>query len=245
MHPRARGRNQVCGRALRKTRITFMAGTLALVLFGVGVQGAAVSAPPKLQEAAADPSNAALDHHDNLEYDAARKELDAWLSGHPADLRAVTLNFLWIGLALLIVLPACRARAAGQEEQEVRSTILKAMANWSALDADSNAAYYTSSDGAVFFDFTPMQYVGWETYKNEIKKVQESIRNFTISVNDDLSVKVVGPVAWAHATWKMDFDYKDGTHRHLEGRLTEVLEKQGGKWKIVHEHASVPMPPEP
>ena len=38
----------------------------------------------------------------------------------------------------------------------------------------------------------------------------------------------------------MDFHYKDGTTRHLEGRLTEVLEKLQGKWKIVHEHVSVP-----
>lgn len=154
------------------------------------------------------------------------------------------MNFLWIGLALLTVLPVPYAIGAGKDEQEVRTTILKAMANWSALDADSNAAYYTSSDRAVFFDFTPMQYVGWQTYLNEIKKVQKPIRNFKISLNDDLSVRVVGPVAWAHATWKMDFDYKDGTRRHVEGRLTEVLEKQHGKWKIVHEHASVPTPPE-
>ena len=90
-----------------------------------------------------------------------------------------------------------------------------------------------------------MQYVGWETYKNEIKKVQESIRDFKIMLNDDLDVRVVGKVAYAHATWKMDFVFKDGTRRRLEGRLTEVLEKEKGKWKIVHEHASVPAPSGP
>jgi len=131
---------------------------------------------------------------------------------------------------------------AERDQQVVRSTILKAMENWSGLQADANEAYYTTSDKAVFFDFTPMQYVGWETYKNEIKKVQESIKEFKIILNDDLTVHVTGKVAWATATWKMDFQFKDGTTRHLEGRLTEVLEKQKGKWKIVHEHASVPSP---
>jgi ketosteroid isomerase-like protein len=147
-----------------------------------------------------------------------------------------------MGLSLL---PIENVPAANKEEREVRATILKAMENWSALDADANAAYYTSSDRAVFFDFTPMQYVGWKTYMNEIKKVQESIRNFKIALNDDLSVRVLGRAAWAHCTWKMDFEFKDGTRRHLEGRLTEVLEKQKGVWKIVHEHASVPLPPSP
>jgi ketosteroid isomerase-like protein len=140
------------------------------------------------------------------------------------------------------LLPIRNGRAGDQDEQEVRATILKAMENWSQLDADANAAYYTSSDRAVFFDFTPMEYVGWETYKSEIKKAQETIGNFKIALNDDLTVKVVGKVAWAHCTWRMDFEYTDGSSRHLEGRLTEVLEKQNGAWKIVHEHASVPTP---
>jgi PhnB protein len=146
-------------------------------------------------------------------------------------------------LILFSLVPIQSVFAATKDERDVRATILKAMENWSRLDADANAAYYTSSDHAVFFDFTPMQYVGWKTYVNEIKKAQESIRTFKIVLNDDLSVKVVGGAAWAHCTWKMDFDYKDGTQRHLEGRLTEVLEKQNGAWKIVHEHASVPTSP--
>jgi len=116
------------------------------------------------------------------------------------------------------------------------------MRNWSRLDADANQVYYTSSDRAVFFDFTPMQYVGWITYSNEIKKVQESIRKFKITLKDDLAVHVMEGMAYAHGTWKMDFVFTEGSRRHLHGRLTEVLEKRKGKWIIVHEHASVPTP---
>jgi ketosteroid isomerase-like protein len=150
-----------------------------------------------------------------------------------------------IPIAMLLGCLVCAQAvgAATKDEIEVRQVIVKAMENWSALDADANQAYYTSSDRAVFFDFTPMQYVGWETYKNEIKKVQDSIKEFKIVLNDDLTVHVSGKTGWATATWKMDFHFKDGTRRHLEGRLTEILEKQRGKWKIVHEHASVPAAP--
>jgi ketosteroid isomerase-like protein len=128
-----------------------------------------------------------------------------------------------------------------REARAVRRVIVSAMNNWSRLDADANQAFYTSSDQAVFFDFTPMQYVGWETYASEIKKVQESIRKFKITLRDDLKVNVRGRMAYAHGTWKMDFLFTDGSAKHLEGRLTEVLEKQVGKWRIVHEHASVPV----
>jgi ketosteroid isomerase-like protein len=152
------------------------------------------------------------------------------------------LRFRWVALFVLSLLSIQNVFAATKDERDVRATILKAMENWSRLDADANAAYYTSSDRAVFFDFTPMEYVGWEKYKAEIEKAQETIRHFQILLNDDLVVKVVGKIAWAHCTWKMDFDYKDGSARHLEGRLTEILEKQNAVWKIVHEHASVPTP---
>ena len=150
-------------------------------------------------------------------------------------MRDVMWGFVFCGLPF-----AGKARAADKQEEEIRAVILKAMENWSALNAEANEAYYTSSERAVFFDFTPMQYIGWETYKNEIKKVQESIKEFKITLNDDLTVHVAGQLAWATATWEMDFLSRDGKTQHLEGRLTEVLEEQKGKWKIVHEHASVP-----
>jgi ketosteroid isomerase-like protein len=134
------------------------------------------------------------------------------------------------------------ASQVSRDVSEVWRIIFAAMKNWSELRADANQAYYTSSDQAVFFDFTPMQYVGWETYSTEIKKIQGSIKQFKITLNDDLAVRVLGRMACAHGTWKMDFVFTDGSRRHLEGRLTEVLEKQKGKWIIVHEHASVPTP---
>lgn len=134
------------------------------------------------------------------------------------------------------------ASNSSRDAREVRRIILTAMKNWSDLDADANQKYYTASEEAVFFDFTPMQYVGWETYSNEIKKVQDFIRKFKITLMDDLTVRVQGRIAYVHGTWKMDFEFKDGSRKHLEGRLTEILEKQKGKWFIVHEHASVPTP---
>jgi len=146
------------------------------------------------------------------------------------------------GLVLCICLAAASgALAADKEVAQIRETILKAMENWSALNAEANEGLYTKSERAIFFDFTPMQYVGWQTYKAEIDRVTESIREFKITLNDDLTVHRRGHVAWATSTWKMHFHFKDGKIRNIEGRLTEVLEKIRGKWVIVHEHASVPL----
>ena len=129
---------------------------------------------------------------------------------------------------------------SNRDSHQVRHVIFAAMKNWSELDAEANRVYYTSSNKAVFFDFTPMQYVGWKTYIGEIKKVQETIRRFRITLNDDLAVRVHGTMAYAHGTWKMNFVFTNGSRKRLAGRLTEILVKRKGKWIIVHEHASVP-----
>jgi len=62
----------------------------ALVSLSPGLVAGARGMPG--QASASDPLEVALDHFRNLEYDAARKELTAWLGQHPTDLRA--LNYL-------------------------------------------------------------------------------------------------------------------------------------------------------
>jgi ketosteroid isomerase-like protein len=36
--------------------------------------------------------------------------------------------------------------------------------------------------------------------------------------------------------------FKDGKTEEIDARHTAIWEKRGGKWLIVHEHVSVPMP---
>ena len=63
---------------------------LALVSLSPGRAARAQARPGQVSASA--PLEVALDHFRNLEYDAARKELEAWLGQHPTDLRA--LNYL-------------------------------------------------------------------------------------------------------------------------------------------------------
>jgi ketosteroid isomerase-like protein len=130
--------------------------------------------------------------------------------------------------------------AADQAEQDIRATILKSAEGWSTLNPDNNDALYTSSDKAVFFDVAPMEYTGWAAYKDGFKKAFAGFKTFKLALNDDLAVHHGRTLGWATVTWKADGQTKDDKAAHLEGRATLVLEKQGGKWKIVHEHYSVP-----
>ncbi len=150
-------------------------------------------------------------------------------------MRNILWTSLWCGLLL-----SSTGWAADKAEQDIRATVLKSAEGWSTLNPDNNDAIYTSSARAVFFDVAPMEYIGWTAYKEGFKKAFAGFKSFKLSLNDDLAVHHAGDLGWATVTWKADGQTKDDKAAHLEGRATLVLQEQGGKWKIIHEHYSVP-----
>ena len=144
------------------------------------------------------------------------------------------------GVLFLSFLLASSAQAADSETAAIRATIVKAYENWGALNPDANDALYSAQEGVAWYDISPMQYKGWADYKAGVKKLFEGFKDLTFTIGDDFAVTRVGKVAWVTLTWKAVAHLKDGKELHLEGRGTAVLQKQKGKWIIVHEHVSVP-----
>ena len=143
-----------------------------------------------------------------------------------------------LGSALL----AASAMAADSDEQAIRSVLAKATENWSAMNVDANDAYYAADAGAAWFDLAPLKYAGWAEYKAGVKKVFGGFESLSLKLNDDLMVQRRGKMAWATYTFTTELKMKDGKSEKGVGRGTDVLEKRGGKWVIVHEHVSFPAP---
>jgi ketosteroid isomerase-like protein len=57
----------------------------------------------------------------------------------------------------------------------------------------------------------------------------------------DLSITVVGDIAYGHKIQHGHFTAKDGTKSELVVRVTDVYRRISGKWLIVQEHVSVPV----
>jgi len=80
---------------------------------------------------------------------------------------------------------------------------------------------------------------GWNDYRNthlgpELKEFKNTKYAFS-----DMKVKTSGNLAYA--TFKYTLSADMGTRKVNSGGLgTAVLEKQGGKWRIVHWHSSAP-----
>ncbi len=137
---------------------------------------------------------------------------------------------------------AANALAADADEQAIRSILSKATENWSAMNPDANDAYYAPDAQAVWFDITPLKYSGWGEYKAGVKKVFAGFQSLSFKLNDDLAVQRRGKVAWATYTFSTEIRMKDGKAEKGEGRGTDIIEKRGAKWMIVHEHISFPAP---
>lgn len=154
-------------------------------------------------------------------------------------MRRIIFGTLLAGLMLVALAPA---RGAGKEEQNVHETIQKIFANWSSLNVASNDGYYAPDAQLAFFDIAPMKYDNWAAYKEGSQRMLSAFKEFSLRPTSDLAIHVSGKMAWVTGTWTADATTKDGKAEHMEGRFTDIFEKRGGKWIVIHEHFSLPAP---
>ena len=128
-------------------------------------------------------------------------------------------------------------------EAEFKPIIQRYYAAWSNLNTDEPAQFYAKDPELVFFDVAPFQYKGWSEYKAGVQKnFFDPAVSAKLIPNDDLKAKRRGNVAWTTITFHLSAKLKDGNSMELDGRHTAIWEKRSGKWLIVHEHISAPLP---
>jgi ketosteroid isomerase-like protein len=150
-------------------------------------------------------------------------------------MRKLTASFAVLALAV-------SAMASDTATGEFKQLIDQYWKAWSTLDPDKPAVMYVQNADAVFYDITPLKYNGWNEYKEGVKKLFATAASASFAANDDLKVTRKGNIAWTTSTFHGTINRKDGKTMQLQGRHTAIWEKRGGKWLIVHEHVSAPLP---
>ena len=160
--------------------------------------------------------------------------------------RFVTL--LWASVLTVSDLVALAApvhaadSAAARDKAAIEALEARFAAAFTAKDVNAIMSVYEAGPGLFVFDVTPpRQHVGWTDYKADwedtFKTTPGPIR-FSIS---DLSVTVVGPVAYGHSIQRVLFTRANGSKGDLIVRVSDVYRKVHGRWLIVQEHVSVPV----
>ena len=149
-------------------------------------------------------------------------------------------------LACVSVVPAMADKVSTAETAEFKALVDKCAAAWATLKPDNVAPLYAKDADLVYFDLAPLKYTGWAEYDKGVRQVFASFETLALTPGTDLKVSKSGKVAWTtgtmHATAKMK-----GTTApmELDARQTLIWEKREGKWVIIHEHLSAPLPPGP
>ena len=131
--------------------------------------------------------------------------------------------------------------AAPSDKTQIETLEKQFSAAFQAKDVAKIMSFY-AAEGLFVFDVTPpREYVGWAAYKKDWDGLFAGIVGpvkFSVS---DLSVTVVGPVAYGHSIQSVHWTGKNGKAGDMVVRVTDVYRKIGGKWLIVQEHVSVPV----
>ena len=149
-------------------------------------------------------------------------------------------------LALIMVVAAsaqAKKATAKSLEAEFRAMIAQYYTAWSTLNPDNAAKYYAKDADIVFYDVAPLKYNAWVEYKaGVIKAFTETMSSGKLTPNDDLKITQRGNIVWTTVTFHLSAQPKAGGSMELDCRHTAIWEKRGGKWLIVHEHVSAPIP---
>jgi ketosteroid isomerase-like protein len=154
---------------------------------------------------------------------------------------------LAIVIALLVTSPASarakRTAAKPATDAEFKKMIDEYYTAWSTLNPDNAAKYYAKDADIVFYDVAPLKYNAWGEYRaGVIKDFTEPMSSGKLTPNDDLKVTRRGTIVWTTVTFHLSAKPKAGGAMELDCRHTAIWEKRGGKWLIVHEHVSAPLP---
>jgi uncharacterized protein (TIGR02246 family) len=129
------------------------------------------------------------------------------------------------------------------EMQEVKTVIDRFGRLWEDEDMDAFADLIAHDDDMIVIGTDDAEYViGYEQFKTAREEQFTSYENVEYNIYDQsIKLSESGDVAWFAETFDL-FLLAQGEPVSLEGiRLTGVLEKRDGDWKIVQLHTSVPV----
>ena len=157
-------------------------------------------------------------------------------SATAASPRAFGLCFA-IALTLSCTAPGDKAEDAKAAKDAIRQQIAKYTAALDAADIDlASQVWRTSAE--VSFIHPAGHAHGWEEVKGIYNFFGSLFSERKLTVRD-VSVHVNGETAWAEFYWHFAAKQsKDGSAVQTDGRETQIYEKAGNRWQLVHVHYS-------
>jgi uncharacterized protein (TIGR02246 family) len=160
-----------------------------------------------------------------------------------------TQPFVWslAAAAALAAVPFLRSSSpplAGGDESAALKAVDEAFVQaFNKKDVDGVLACY--ADDAVVMDPGPaLIYRGKEEIKKGFGEFFRTQPGAQLKLGE-AHYKNVGDLGYGYILWTITLNGPEGSPMEMKGRATDVMEKRGGKWVLVTDHASFPVPAAP
>lgn len=133
------------------------------------------------------------------------------------------------------------ASEAVDDASQLRSLIEAWAEAVRAKDIDAVMRHYAPD--VVVFDVMPPLFVkGAEAYRRNWQSWFDALDGQADFHFVELHLEVSGDLAYCFSVNRLRARYRDGAKHDAQTRATVCFRKIDGRWLVVHEHASVPMP---
>jgi ketosteroid isomerase-like protein len=131
--------------------------------------------------------------------------------------------------------------ASEQDGQQIAAVIEQYRRGFATMDVERLKAIWDQDyDNIIYIAQEKAEPVrGWagvERYYEGVARLLQRVRAMTVS---DLSVDVLGDVAYAYCVFHFGGEMKGRSHV-ADGRDTFILRRKGRAWKVIHYHESRP-----
>lgn len=131
--------------------------------------------------------------------------------------------------------------SGGSDKAKIEALFQNYSKAFKAKDVNAIMANYDPNELFVFDVIPPREYPSWDAYRKDWEGLFTAMPGPTDNNISELSITVVGPVAYARNVQTGYFTAPNGSKLDWAVRVTDVLRKSKGKWLIVQEHVSVPV----
>jgi len=111
-------------------------------------------------------------------------------------------------------------------------------------DADALTALYWDSPDVVQFPPDTLQVRGMTALKAANRSMMTNFKGAKLELTEAHQMPA-GDVVIGWGLWRITMPGPDGKPTTMVGRYTDIKAQHNGKWVIIHDHASAPLPPPP
>jgi uncharacterized protein (TIGR02246 family) len=155
-----------------------------------------------------------------------------------------TLPFITI-IFFSLLSPGCERKV---NEEELIAAAKETDERWvqafNSGNTDALADLYWKNPSLLVYPSDGMELRGWDEVRASYARMLSHMKGATATISDP-HYTVAGDVVVTYGRWTITVPTAEGPIFEIQGRYSDVKANKDGKWVIIMEHGSVPMPPPP